>query len=259
MATDQTYKMFSPEMLQKAIWKGDKNPPYESIETTVSGKMWSTIPGGHKWLGYFPIYDREFSRLRGKRPRILEIGVYRGASLRLWSRFFGPGSTIVGIDLNPACSKSNNPDFNIHVEIGDQSDPDFLRMVVEKYGPFDLIIDDGSHVASHQIASFNELFMPGLKDNGIYFVEDLECMFWRNADGYRDTEITSVDFFKYLIDIQNSIFEQYDYQDFIVHKPSGRNEFSVFEIAKSLASIRFARGVVVIDKIEQGPPQVLHI
>ncbi|MBB4189813.1 23S rRNA U2552 (ribose-2'-O)-methylase RlmE/FtsJ [Sinorhizobium terangae] len=259
MALKSSYNMLSPDMLRKTTWKGSKTPPFENIENTTSGKMWSSIPGGHKWLGYFPVYDREFSRFRGKRPRVLEIGVYRGASLRLWSRFFGVGARIVGVDVDSQCSKSDNPDSNIHVEIGDQRDAAFLRLIVEKYGPFDLIIDDGSHVASHQIASFNALFMTGLKNNGIYFVEDLECMYWSNTDDFRDAPVTSTDFFKMLIDVQNSVFEDYTYQDFQVHRPTVLTEYSVFDIAKSLSNIKFARGVVVIEKMEQEPPRALHL
>jgi hypothetical protein len=50
------------------------------------------------------------------------------------------------------------------VRIGSQADPEFLRRVVREFGPFDLIIDDGSHHSSHIIATFNHLFDAGLKD-----------------------------------------------------------------------------------------------
>lgn len=83
----------------------------------------------------------------------------------------------MGIDIGPQCMAFNNSEQNIFVEIGDQSDATFLRLIVEKYGPFDVIIDDRSHIASHQIASFNAPFLAGLKEKGVYLVEDLECMY----------------------------------------------------------------------------------
>ena len=45
----------------------------------------------------------------------------------------------------------------------------------EKFEPnsFDYIIDDGSHVAAHQILTFQLLFDHLLKDSGLYFIEDL--------------------------------------------------------------------------------------
>jgi hypothetical protein len=259
MATRSIYNLLAPQMRTKTPWQGEKTPPFKQIDGTLSGRLWVQIPGGHKWLGYFPIYDKEFAQFRGKQPRVLEIGVYRGASLLLWSTFFGEGSYIVGIDINPACVAFNQPEHGRHVEIGDQSDPGFLKSVIEKHGPFDLIIDDGSHIASHQIASFNGLFDTGLKDNGIYFCEDLECMYWGHTDEFRDAPITSTDFFKMLVDVQNSIFEDYIYHDFAIHIPGFKNEYSVVNLAKSIASVRFYRGVALVEKAPQIPPLTLHI
>lgn len=36
-------------------------------------------------------------------------------------------------------------DFNLFVEIGDCTNYDFMKYVNQKYGPFDIIIDDASH------------------------------------------------------------------------------------------------------------------
>jgi SAM-dependent methyltransferase len=259
MALKSIYNMLSPTMRERTPWQSKKTPPFAAIDQTLSGQIWVQIPGGHKWLGYFPIYDREFMRFRNKQPRVLEIGVYRGASLMLWSHFFGEGAYVVGIDINPACAAFDQLVPNTFVEIGDQSDPAFLQSVIDKHGPFDLIIDDGSHVASHQIASFNGLFEKGLKDDGIYFVEDLECMYWGHTDEFRDAPITSTDFFKMLVDVQNSIYEDYTYHDFAVHIPGTRSDYTAIDIAKSIAGIRFYRGVALVEKSPQVPPLTLHI
>ncbi|MFT9435621.1 MAG: hypothetical protein ABF592_03480, partial [Acetobacter syzygii] len=197
-----------------------KNPPYGDVINTKSGNIWKDIPGGHKWLDYFKVYDREFSRFVNARPRILEIGVYLGASLKLWKNFFGEGCFILGIDLNEQCLKYQSPDENIFVEIGDQSNKEFLKHIVDRYGPFDIIIDDGSHIASHQIASFTNLFYEGLKVGGVYLVEDLECMYWASPNEYRDLPSTSVDFFRELVDVQNEVFSRYSYNDLSVNSDS---------------------------------------
>jgi 23S rRNA U2552 (ribose-2'-O)-methylase RlmE/FtsJ len=259
MAYKSIFNLLPKEMTEYTSWSANKVPPFSAIETTVSGKVWSGIPGGHKWLGYFPFYDREFGKYHGKNPKVLEIGVYRGASLYLWRTFFGEGATIVGIDIDEKCRAFANPDLNISVEIGDQSDPGFLNAVIEKHGPFDIILDDGSHVASHQIASFNGLFMRGLKDTGLYYVEDLECMYWSHTNEFRDTSVSSVEFFKTLIDVQNNIFEDYRYDDFFLNNPQSRSQFNVIELAKHIGSIKFARGVVLIDKAPQDAPSAMHL
>lgn len=38
----------------------------------------------HKWRHYFEIYDRHFSRFRGKPINIVEFGVSQGGSMQMW-------------------------------------------------------------------------------------------------------------------------------------------------------------------------------
>ena len=73
---------------------------------------------------------------------ILEIGVLDGESLLTWKDYFF-NAKIVGIDINPICKQLENINNNIHVEIGSQYDTEFLKYIGEKYGPFDMILDDG--------------------------------------------------------------------------------------------------------------------
>jgi hypothetical protein len=73
-------------------------------------------------------------------------------------------------------------DPRVRILRGSQLDPDFLRRVCEERGPFDIIIDDGSHVPKHVVASFTMLF-PKLADGGIYVIEDVQTAFWPNFGG----------------------------------------------------------------------------
>lgn len=250
---------FEAKMTAMETWRTLHADPHPSVEQTVSGAIWKSIPGGHKWLDYFKAYDRELSRFRDKQPKVLEIGVYKGASLKLWKAFFGHGATIVGVDIDEACRTYADEGNRVFVEIGSQADNSFMQSVVERYGPFDVVIDDGSHVASHQIASFNSLFPSGLKNGGLYLVEDLECMYWGHTDVFRDCRITSVEFFKALVDIQNSVFSDYEYNDFAPHVGTQREEYSVISLAKIVDTVKFYRGVVIVEKNEQHPPVTLHL
>jgi hypothetical protein len=49
-------------------------------------KYFENNPGNliHKWMHYFEIYDRHFSRFRNKDVHIVEIGVFQGGSLQMW-------------------------------------------------------------------------------------------------------------------------------------------------------------------------------
>jgi hypothetical protein len=115
-----------------------------------------------KWEHYFPIYERHFAKYVGKSPRVLEIGVSHGGSLQLWKKYFGHGALIAGVDVDERCIAYDED--QISVIIADQTDP-----VLAKYGPFDIVIDDGSHVPRHQEASFYNLW-PNTR--GVYMIED---------------------------------------------------------------------------------------
>jgi hypothetical protein len=145
-----------------------------------------------KWAHYFEIYDRLFEQFAdgvlmpdgSRRPlHFLEIGVYKGGSLELWREYFGPDAAIFGIDIDPNCAMTDRDD--VQVRIGSQADPEFLRSVVAEMGGIDVVLDDGSHVASHQRVSFDTLF-PLLSTNGLYVVEDTHTAYWpRYGGGFR--------------------------------------------------------------------------
>jgi ubiquinone/menaquinone biosynthesis C-methylase UbiE len=81
-----------------------------------------------KWTHYFWVYDRHFAALRDKPIKMLEVGVLNGGSLEMWKKYFHPDSTIVGIDITPSCKDFEDKENNVHVRIGDQSDPENVEM-----------------------------------------------------------------------------------------------------------------------------------
>lgn len=132
-----------------------------------------------KWLEYAANYQRHFPRPNKETVRLLEIGVQSGGSLIAWKKYYGSNSTIVGIDIDVRCKRSHDPEHNIFVEIGSQLDPAFLSTVCKKYGPFDIIVDDGGHTDNMITTSLFHLYPSDdcLKRNGgVYSVEDLHTM-----------------------------------------------------------------------------------
>ena len=132
-----------------------------------------------KWKHYFPIYEKHFTPIRNKPIKILEIGILNGGSLEMW-RYYFPEATIVGIDINPLCKEHEQEGINIR--IGDQTDEKFLQSLIDEFGTFDLIIDDGSHHVAHVNKTFQFLF-PKLADEGIYFIEDTHAAYWDSHGG----------------------------------------------------------------------------
>jgi len=132
-----------------------------------------------KWKHYFSIYEKHFGQIRNKPINILEIGILNGGSLEMW-RYYFPEATIVGIDINPACKQHEQEGINIR--IGDQTDENFLQSLIDEFGTFDLILDDGSHHVAHVNKTFQFLF-PKLADDGIYFIEDTHAAYWDSHGG----------------------------------------------------------------------------
>ena len=157
-------------------------------------------PTSKNRTGFIPIYESYFDRLREKEINILEIGVDKGDSLRLWRDYFTKAK-ICGLDIVKKDFSINN----VEIFCGDQSDHNFLSKIVEKYGKFDVIIDDGCHVSKHIISSFNYLF-DYLSENGLYIIEDLQTSYIPRFGGSRlnlNKKKTSMNFIKTLSDSIN--------------------------------------------------------
>ncbi len=121
-----------------------------------------------KWSHYFDVYDRHLGRFIGKKFNLLEIGISNGGSLQVWKKYFGDQVNIVGIDID---QRSMFREDQITTLCGDQSDPGFLNYVAQLHGPFDVIIDDGSHIQRDVMQSFGHLYHT-LNNNGVYVIED---------------------------------------------------------------------------------------
>jgi len=125
---------------------------------------------------YFHNYCRQYEDLftpsfRQLPIRCLELGVYKGQSLKIWREVFKNAECIVGVDIDQDSKMYESPFENIFIQIGDATSEEFINQINQKFGPFDFIIDDASHRNDHVIKSF-ELLFPLLKDNGLYIVED---------------------------------------------------------------------------------------
>jgi hypothetical protein len=123
---------------------------------------------------YTAIYEHYMEPLRNTPIRLLEIGIACGASLKTWARYF-PNAQIVGVDIRPECANVCKSYPSIRTIIGDAT-----KTAIS--GPWDIIIDDGSHIAADMAAALT-LLWPQLRDDGLYIIEDTACTmsrgYWR--------------------------------------------------------------------------------
>lgn len=187
----------------------------------------------HKWLHYFDIYDHHFERFRDKEVVILEFGVAHGGSLQMWKNYFGKKARIIGVDIDPTCSKLVEKQVEIY--IGSQEDSTFLKKLMSDIGTVDIVIDDGGHTVKQQNTTFDEVYSY-VRDGGVYLVEDLHTNYWNEFGGGLRKQGTFIERSKGLID------ELYAWHS------RDAESLKVTEFTKTTPSIHFYDSIIVFEK-----------
>jgi predicted O-methyltransferase YrrM len=118
---------------------------------------------------YFEVYEDLCANKKIR--RVLEVGVMGGGSLRLWAGYF-PKAQVFGIDIRHMSDYGDR----IYTMTGDAYTSGALYSLLP-FGPFDLIIDDGSHEPEH-LKFFAKEYQALLADGGTMVIEDVptsEC------------------------------------------------------------------------------------
>jgi cyclopropane fatty-acyl-phospholipid synthase-like methyltransferase len=139
----------------------------------------------HTFTSFYEPYFRQF---RYAPITILEIGICEGTSLQMLAKYF-PNAQIHGIDANPKSVR--NYGERIHTYLCSQIDKNRLAQLFGNM-KFDIIIDDGSHVTSHQQTTLGLLFEQ-LNPKGLYVCEDIHTSLSPNSV---DTRLNTIDFLK---------------------------------------------------------------
>ncbi|SPM27985.1 class I SAM-dependent methyltransferase [Mycobacterium terramassiliense] len=249
-------KALGPDLSQQVAWTASDAPGSDGELATI----FAQTPNIHKMLHYLPAYESALSAFRSRPIRMLEIGVARGGSLQMWRRYLHPESTIVGIDIDTTTQRFDDPEQRVHVRIGSQTDTAFLQQVVSDLGPFDVILDDGSHMNSHIVHTFQYLFPNGLATGGVYIVEDLHSNYWR---AYRDSPMSFADFTKWLIDAMHAHYQTAGSKelDYRVDDPHRLKELHVPLATTLVEKVEFYDSIAVIHRARgrrEVPASVYH-
>ena len=197
---------------------------------------------------YCAKYEKYLPFERYQKLNILEIGILDGKSLLTWKEYFYR-SNILGIDINPDCKKYEEP--RISVEIGSQADGAFLSRTWQQYGPFDMILDDGSHMNEHVIYSFQHLW-GSVKSGGVYVVEDVGTSYWDEWGGGHLRYGTSMEYFKRLADEVNFRgLQNWDTPNVHARREDWLTDLSHEvqpDCVTDIESINFLNGIIIITK-----------
>jgi hypothetical protein len=193
------------------------------------------------------VYETLIGPRRHQPLRVVEIGVYRGASLRTLREWL-PAAVLFGIDIDVACRELASEVERCSVHIFDQASASDLRQFIDVTGgAFDFIIDDGGHNMNEQRTSFATLF-PSLAAGGFYAIEDIGTSYFKECGGRDlDEEGTTIAMLKSLVDCVN----HQDTTDCAAGHSGHTQAVSQANSAKlrrDIAALHFHHSLVVIQK-----------
>jgi len=169
----------------RSFWKGAVFDKWKSLPATKDFGPLFEASGTDKF--YYHHYEQYYNKwllpyrdMKG--VKLLELGVFRGESMNVWRHYFDNANLILGLaygvdeqSLQETLREIGDP--TIQVIFGDQSNGTVLKSICKK-GPFDIIIDDASHIPTLTMISFNHLWKC-LKFGGLYIIEDMEVNYFR--------------------------------------------------------------------------------
>jgi cephalosporin hydroxylase len=168
---------------------------------------------------------------------VLEIGVWHGESTSMWAEYF-PLGKIVGVDIDFETLRYEEE--RITIEIADQSSVSDLVNLGRKHGPFDLVVDDGSHVWHHQITTLRWLF-PFVKPGRYYILEDIDTSYGTHAPSYRGiSQLSAAQYLQRLADymIADAVLDIALEEDAFVRSYARRLEFIAFSRRTSVIRLK---------------------
>lgn len=133
-----------------------------------SSRHWRDAPGRSPHT-YADVYSSLFIERRDEIRSLLEVGIFRGASLRMW-RDYLPNAVIYGADIDSGLLFEEE---RITTTAMDQTDPVSIAQAIARLGisSVDVIIDDGLHEFDANRVLFESTFEL-LSERGTCVIED---------------------------------------------------------------------------------------
>ena len=129
---------------------------------------------------YLPLYQKLLISKKETAKNVLEVGIYNGGSIKLWSDFF-TNANIYGLDIMNIndvweCIK-NNDKIILHTSTDAYNNDFFITHFLNKNIRFDFMLDDGPHTIE-SMKQFIKLYSQIMTDDGILIIEDVQSWDW---------------------------------------------------------------------------------
>ena len=220
-----------------------KSKYFNSYDLDTIGERCGTDKGS-SYHDYLNKYEFIMRRWKDEKIVLLELGVLHGASLKMWHEYF-KNANIYGVDIDKNCKKYETD--NCIVLNKDLGKKDELESLCKLHPT--VIIDDASHMWSHQIKSICYLFS-SLQNGGIFIVEDLGTSFgiYASEGEYCDFDVSAYEFCSWLSEAVCS--GQYLLLTERLEKLPQMLRSKVHDIAKQIEMISFIDGSCIMIKRE---------
>ena len=189
-----------PRYFQEAMWNASQGKT-DKVGNPVNRR---SVHSHEYQLLYWPYLSKLVQRKQCLEPqeqreplRFLEIGlgcnperVAVGGSALAWHALFHPHNNSYNtaelyiLEYDEACARAwerENPAIVTNVFTGDASSSVDWQLILQQVNqPFDVIVDDGSHINDHQVFALELLLKDWIAPGGLYIVEDIEssCFNW---------------------------------------------------------------------------------
>jgi cephalosporin hydroxylase len=129
---------------------------------------------------YLPLYQKLLIKKKETAKNVLEIGIYKGGSIKLWNNFF-INANVYGLDImiyNHVWNTFKNEDrIKLYTSNDAYNNEFFNNNFLNKNIKFDFMLDDGPHTLESMI-QFIKLYSQIMTDDGILIIEDIQSWDW---------------------------------------------------------------------------------
>lgn len=135
----------------------------------------------HTVHSYLELYEKLLQSKKLTAKCILEIGIGKGGSIRLWYDYF-PNAHIYGVDLEgpeAIWDKSilEQDRITLYTGVNAYDETFFRDNLLNQNIQFDLILDDGAHTLDSMIKVL-QMYCQLLTNDGILIIEDIQDIQW---------------------------------------------------------------------------------
>lgn len=129
---------------------------------------------------YLPLYQKILVNKKETAKNVLEIGIFYGGSIKLWSDFF-TNATVYGLDIMRTGRVwegiKNKERIILYTSINAYDKYFFNTHFLDKNIKCDFMLDDGPHTLE-SMKQFIRLYSQIMTDDGVLIIEDVQSWDW---------------------------------------------------------------------------------